>query len=400
MPILSLKESLTRGLRKDYRTSINSGQMIEIINMKSTEYGLAPVGNIVETITSSQLLHAETASSTASPVYKDWPFPQMFIGKSSNLLAAKEGIYTITDPLVKLTTYDATSYADAKSITAGGPWHFADMGDAWIFTNGECCVLRTNWHDVSGNDFPDKYYVSDIVINTCAYWEPGHGRVFTGGFSSSDTHPAFGTLDSNFVAWSTIGGGDVFWHFFEDEIDTHLDSVLEDRNEYGFMEMPWQGDVLCLKPLGDYMMVYGDNGIGALYNASGIIGYKHVLDFGIPKRSAVGGDLHEHVFVSHDGDLYRISSSLQWQKVGYREYIWQMLGTVNDTNGDNEIVVSLDPSERDYYICDEDYSFVLGSRGLSRCNKSVTALTYQQSTDTHDIRMTGKLIGVYSEVDV
>jgi hypothetical protein len=213
------------------------------------------------------------------------------------------------------------------------------------------------------------------------------------------------SLESNFVWWSTIGGGDALSLLYprralegliaEDLTSTSQDSMFMDmykRNEFGFMPMPWQGTVLAFKPLGKGLMVYGDNGIAYLYpvvEPFPTYGLESILEIGIASRGAMGGGIKEHVWIDSAGALWRITTEFKPEKIGYEEFFSPLIA--------NAINIVYNPQEDEYRISGYDGSdtqgYLLTRSGLSKVPQALTGGSF----------VSGGLIGVTdttSESDV
>ena len=102
-----------------------------------------------------------------------------------------------------------------------------------------------------------------------------------------------------------------------------------------------------------------------------IPGYGSVLvrsDLGINNRSAVCKGENEHVFVSSSGDLYLVDNKAQVTKLGYKEYLGDMI--------ENEVIISYDEYNEEFYICDGQKTYLLTRNGLCRVNQLVTSIIY------------------------
>jgi len=240
-------------------------------------------------------------------------------------------------------------------------------------------VFKTNRLGMFGGT-SSTLVVNDVTVNTgCEF----RGRMIMGGFNSSnfwndhwenflrDLHdnglgisfPA--APGTNYVCWSPIGR-DGFWLFYPHDaisglIDDDENTVFAEskarlfemieQNEFGFMPMDWQGTVRRVLPLGNGVMVYGDNGITYMPKRETTFGKEEILSYGIESRSAVGGTDKEHVFVDEAGWLWRMSAGEGPRRLGYREFFEDMIG--------NDITVSYDPVEDEYHISDSAICFVL-----------------------------------------
>src|SRR3990167_5590016 len=120
---VDLTKVISAGLRSDHRTTLNRGQMVKCLNLRTIQDGLF----------SPEAIEGIVGVST------NWPYPQIFNGSSKVLLAGPDYIKQI-DPtdlsLTTLSTYDAYNPNNLVSITPGGVWHFVDNIDSWTMVNG------------------------------------------------------------------------------------------------------------------------------------------------------------------------------------------------------------------------------------------------------------------------
>jgi hypothetical protein len=412
--ILTFDEALRVGLRPESYVPRNSQFLDDCSNKRPTPFGLKSFNSINQPFTADYLTN--TLSIT-----KTWPFPQIFRGRELTLLVDETAVYTATEvdngtwTAVQITTYDYYSPATPKAITAGGPWHFMDFGPTWMLFNGVCQVVKTPHH---ANTF-----VQDTVTITtgCDFKE---GRALMGGFDSSDfvisdwetfldaedanaPDELVALIDnsvgagSNWVWWSTIGGGDLLWLFDKDLMmnasvggtpdmgyssDYPYIFDLLRRNECGLRPMPFQGTVLFQKPIGDSYIVYGDQGVGAMTAFSSPVstmGYRDIVGLGrvgIASRSAAGGDDTTHVFVDESGELWMIESDLTSRRLGFSEFLSPML--------DNDIIVSYDPHMQEFHIADGTLSCILNRSGFAKGRQMPTTVSFAQ----------GGIVGITTDI--
>ena len=271
----------------------------------------------------------------------------------------------------------------SAAISSDGVWHFADFGDMWFLHNGTTTVFRNpvngvvyaandptigtgceeNGRYITGNYDPTYWKARDTAIESLLVHEIGGDWYETG----EDTSYA-----ANFVSWSNVGGGDILgtnWFHAIINTDTYLDFL--ERNDSGFMPMPWQGEVLRVMQLGAGFMVYGDNGIAYMkrvvepYPGYGMI---ELLKLGIADRGAAGGNNKQHRFVDTSGALWSIDGELNLQRLGYTEYFNPMVN--------NDITIEMDESRGDFYISDASNCFLLTSNGLSELPQIVNSVMY------------------------
>ena len=388
-----ISESMTFGLRKDSRNPRNSVGLTQLVNAKvisdAGRPDLVKFDPIATPVTDSIL--------TTAGITKTFPFPQLIRGKKVTFLLNNNTIWTVnegTGAITQLTTYDAYDRPSTKSVTAGGIWHFMDFYDSWMFFNGTDVIFNDNREEMYGR--PNKVFTQSVVtVRTgCDFL----GRWIMGGFTSSNFYTTEwenfwrdwlsrqpvglkfpDAPGGNFVSWGIIGGGDMTNLFYLDNAikgtvsgahdnDRPLFFETQRRNEAGFAPMPFQGNVEKCMVLGKNVIVYGEDGIVAMQMAGNTLGIKKIADFGVADRGAIGGTDKEHVFVDESGYLYRLRENLVPEKLGYQEFFDDMLS--------NDIAVTYDPGEDEYYICDSSLAFVLTRQGLSEHKYLTTSVVY------------------------
>jgi len=401
----SIGHLMARGLRPDDRMPRNSGFLTTCQNVRIVRVGDEFTPSVFTPVTDP----FAAGYLAAQGITISHPFPQIFKGREETLLLTATGLYEVTEganwTLSPITTKDAYAPGTNKSIITGESWHLADFGGAYVLFNGSCVVFKTNRLGMFGAT-SDALVLDDVTVNTgCAF----RGRMVMGGFNSSDfwndhwdnylrslftvfglTHPS--APGTNFVWWSPIGSGAFFLFYPDDYIsgliedpdntvfsddNSMLNEIIE-RNEMGFMPMNWQGTVRRVLPLGNGIMVYGDNGISYMPKAENTFGLQDLLPYGIESRSSVGGSEREHVFVDEAGWLWRVQAGQAPVRLGFREYFENMIG--------NDIVVSYDPIEDEYHISDDSECFV-----LTRDNALYESTFLLTSTAVYS----GGVVGVY-----
>lgn len=387
-----LREHFVKGLRPVDRTPRNSGFLTIADNVLCRPEGTAAYPALSIPISGGEL--------TANGVTIAFPFPQLYKGKEYTLLLDQTAIFTVDEStwtLTAITTYDYATPANTKAITAGGPWHVADFWGTIYLSNGQDFIIKTP------NDA--KWYIEDTVgINTCCkhlgrlsfggfggtVWSSAHKTWLQGLMLSEDPPNAqipqgLTDVGQNWIWYSTIGGGDVEFLFnltyMQDGYFTSMPSghsstqaLAEEfwcRNEWGFMPMTFQGKVLAQVPLGQHMVVYGEDGINILTAAGTTYGLTRELHVGIDSRSAVSSNGARHLFVDDGGDLWQITADLQIQRMDYNEYLLPMIGS--------EIVITENQHQGWATISDENvaYAYVDGG-GLSKIPEQVTSQFFTQ----------------------
>jgi len=409
---ISLSEYLTSGLRKSKRnvreqtrrgSMRNQPGLVRAFNVQVSERGLEPYRPVIIPFTQQTL--------NAANISLDWPFPQLMKGKKFTFLAIKQGIYLVNPAEYSLyplnVTFRAESVNTAGRMIIGNQWQLTDFHDTWSMHNGITTIFHPGRDAILKGD-TDKIYTSDTVRVQagCAF----RGRSWMGGFASnyfyqsdwktfiqdladnttSQIRTTLDNLQENWVWWSTIGGGDVFSLFynssdseqgfitskFSTDSDRPWIFELMRRNEQGSMPMPWQGKVRHMKPLGAYVMVYGDGGVSALNPKDKRVGLIEFQQFkqGIANTGAAGGDENEQIFFDGSGVLWYISRDLSVEKLDYREFMEGSLG--------REVIISYSSRERRFYICDGVRAFTFNKEGgLTEHSQQVTSIIESDGAD-------------------
>ena len=382
---INYSEALKVGLRPESEADRNIPFFSALSGMKPTGYGLVAIPAVATTAVITALV--------------SWPHPQLFQGKSKSLLADATALYTVntsTWAKTAVTLFNPDDSGDAATITSGGPWHFVDFFDTYVLLNGTTTVFHNNRRIALGQS--DRTYAQDTVgISTgCDF----RGIAVFGGFSSywssewqsfwdswkAQASPGLvGLLNEgvNFVAWSSIGGGDMLWPITYAQAISGLDPTagcdeslpflfeMMKSGQAGFMPMPFQGTVRALKALEKGIVVYCDGGIGFLYPVTvgdlPTFGYRTISSIGIMNRGAVAGDEQQHVYVDQFGSLCRLTGDLQVTRA-YQELFDSFDSTVK------QVAVCWSPTLREFHISDGVTSYVFTETGLAAQNQRLTSI--------------------------
>lgn len=240
---LSFDEALRVGLKNDSRIPNGVPVLDVCTGLRPTRFGLKDYLTITQPMTNSYL--TATLGGTLG-----WPFPQLIRGKAVTLLCFETSVFEVNEAdwtATALTLYDAADFGDTvpgtDTITAGGPWHFMDFHDTWVLFNGISTIFKTAY-------YTHPVILNDVTIKTGA--DMKGGRAYMGGFTPSnfyaladwptywksllDNSPAeirqlaetmSGGAGTNWVWWSTIGGGDLLWLISRDLYTTDTRPIAE-----------------------------------------------------------------------------------------------------------------------------------------------------------------------------
>lgn len=410
----TIEKELTFGLRRHEKVIRNKFKLFELYNLEPMEGGLHPLEPVVNPFNTTEL--------SLAGLELDWPFPQLFIGTSAILLASANRVYEVNPndfSFNQLTTYDADTPGTEKGIEVGGPWQFFDLGKNWFLTNGTDTVFYYGKDEMLGNA-PKVYVKAGMPFQTGCYHK---GRVLFGGFDYNqfwntawqsiwDTWQAY-KLDTkisdtiikpegdikmpvgeNWLWWSSIGGGDVTFLFFpqlaqegamgEDDSgygDTDpLFMEFLKGNESGFTALPFIGTLRLIKPMGDYIIAYGDTRVLAIRPVPApsptysIIPIPKLNRVGVESGVAVAGDDSHHVFLDKAGFLWELKADLSVVPLGYREFLFDFVGQAGI------LAHSQNPHDISeygrFYLGRDGENFVLNKQGLFETGQLVTSVDY------------------------
>lgn len=401
----SIFDALSQGVRRKLGAIRTNKGATELFNFQLREDGPEPYDPIISVPSVAQM--------AVEAIVPDYPFPQVFKGNDVFLLVTEDTVYEIdktTYALTELTLYDVYNPNTEASITADGVWHFADFHSSWYLFNGTSVVFKTNIDATTW--MPDRVYVQDdVTIGTGVNFR---GRLITSGFNPSnfwnndwqfameclqsnlpDGLSASIDITNNFVWWSMIGGGDTLWRFLPEfafttkedgeftlEGSKFLDAI--ERNDMGFMPMPFEGAIYQVKELGGNVIIYGENGIAALKPVSVPVptfALIEIQNFGVFNRASVGGDIKQHIFIDAVGQVWKLNADLTTQLLDYREFIEPIL--------EDNIGITYYSNTQEFFIGSDSECFMLGPQGLTTVYQLVTSVFYENGRK-----------GVFEELDV
>jgi len=420
--IFKINEGLKSGLRSSAYNPRNTQLFTTFKNMLCEEHG-ARVYTLLEDNSATKTLLG-SGDAHDQPLFA-WPWPQIFRGKALILECMNQAIYTITYDGTdwegnfvtdnEMTLKKALAVGDTFTIPSAsgeeGIWHFVDFHDVWGLVRPNCTLFYSKVRETAtgSSDVIMGQGSSDATYVTMRSATAFKGRAISGGFDSSHFWSSdwkyiwrtwanqqhigvnfdFTDVDSNWIMWSGIGGGDLLW-VFKAEYAYNPSGVVTGtlsqtspaepqlfqsmmRGDFGFMPMPWEGNVEIIKPLGDVCMVYGDNGITATkFHNEPIptLGIVKVFDqMGVMGRGAVGGDERVHLIMDREGRLWLLGPDLQPKKLGYEEIF---------SSGWGNVIINYDPYEQRFYIGNATETYILTKTGLCSTHQKITSVFHEQ----------------------
>jgi len=319
---------ISKGLRPRGRNYRNAEGLVECYNLRCGSRGLEPYTSLVNPISGVDL----------SP---SWPFPQLINSMRYKFLVVRDEvggqdkIYEVSDDYSTITLISTISHS---TYEVGGRWSLADFDEYVLLSNGVYMVYR----DTTANTFTGITTLSNTPrCNTICNFK---GQLVGGGVSSS-----WYDCGSSHIIWSKIG---------------NIDCTVESNNEAGFFKVPFDGEVYQVKRLGDYVVVYCENGILVLSPVSSpapTFKFLELSNTGLYSRYSIGGDYNNHLFVDVEGYVYIIDKSLKLNKLDYQEFMLEM----------DNIIVNYNPYDNDFYIGDSSKGYLFNENGMSEIGQSI-----------------------------
>lgn len=303
-----------------------------------------------------------------------YPFPQWFRLEHDNIALLAEGVYEVIE-------YDNPPF-DFKSIILETPkftenFRHVDYGDNWILTNRQGSVYRYNGEI----KFSNKLKAAAITKheNRTVIGGPLDGLYSDEFLNELEDVTALTNLGDefeldikkNYIFWSGFDSRYFPYAFinpdimFNDFIDTQPFTDLLYSNSFGWMELPFRGDVLDMQVSNGQLFVFGEDGICALAVNPQATGATYQIagkqPFGIKQRGAVGGDEDSLVFIDKFNQLWKVTSQ-GLRKLNFSDYMEELTGT---------IYITKNPDKEIFYIGDENLSFLLNGQRLTRIYQTV-----------------------------
>lgn len=334
--VSTLEKALIVGLRPEKNIAIGADALAGCYNLVPNEYGLNPRQEIF---------------NFATEFAVDFPFPQF--------RRLQGGVYAFTRNAVYRYVTKGAFIKTSNWIGWYSP-DTADFQDMFLF-GGDSLL----WGNVFYNDTITRP-PGGFKFFACTQFK---GQLVIGGAHVPNTITEDIIDRPNMLAWAKVGS---------------LDFSLDLSNEAGYGEASFSGQVLRLIPLGDEIIVYGENGISKMEpTSSPAPSYKitHFSDNAILSPDALAGNNGMHVYIGQDYAIYVIQprralsdQGYAPKRLGYSEFI-KKCGP--------EVCVSYDSLCEHWWICGKNAAFILTNNGLGE--SSITSPCV--------IRMDGNLYG-------
>ena len=331
---LIIDEALKNGLSPEQMVPSNSQLLLECLGFRCGRLGLEAA------------LLGENPLPVTVDLHYNWPFPQFLVGDTYNILVIRS-LITNADYIYEVSDDHSTVSLIATLLHGvyglGSLMELADFGEYAFMTNG---VAMIYW-DVAGVTWTTTVAIATVPMMKTVCNLNGQA---VGGNISSVWHDC----DETFYVWSKIGSMD-----FTPEFD----------NEAGYRRCPYGGEVYHVRKLGNNVIGYSSKGITLLSPVSDPVpgyGFAELYDLGLINKGAMDGGTVDHVFIDEDYNVVRIGEKGPIV-LGYQHYMVQ-LGSSED------IIVSRDSANDDYYIGNSTKTFLLSPKGLTEVTQHPSAV--------------------------
>jgi hypothetical protein len=359
----------TKGLRPDANTPRNSGFATELYNTRCGVAGLEVPPLIIYPI-------------SGAPVVS-WPLPQLIKIKGLTTSVTDLFFLSSTNPqyLYKvnsdysLTIINSMSGSSPLDLGTPGRYTIADFGwyQVWHTTAHPTAITYRYFDDDLNTWYWRKYEgggeLPEYANITCV--ANFRGQLVAGLLSGASSVDGTKTY---MVAWSRIGKVDIAQMFESsgDNIDKDSGVDLYKRTSGNYRIGPNTVPRRVL-PLGNGVMVYCSDQIFYLRAVSSpepTFGVVPIFKFGIPSTFCAEGDEHEHIFISANKEIWRIKEDLKTERLGYKEFITAMSGT---------LIISKNEDFGDYYISNGSKTYLLSSYGMTEWFQYPTSLVWEDA---------------------
>ena len=339
---LIIDEALKNGLSPEM-APFNSQLLYGCLGFRCGKFGLEAA------------LLGENPLPVTVDLHYNWPFPQVLIGDTYNILIIRsvvtnaDYIYAVSNDHLTVTLIATLSHG---VYGIGSLMELADFGEYAIMTNG---VAMVYW-DVTGATW--------TAIGAPAADTPFMRTIcnFNGQAIGGNIVSAWYDCDETFYIWSRIGS---------------MDFVPATDNEAGYRRCPYGGEVFHVRELGNSVIGYSSKGITLMSpvgSPTTTFGFSELHNVGMINRGALDGSNTDHMFVDEDYNIVRIGVSpvgkvslkLIPTVLGYQYYIRQL--------ADEDIIVNYDPATGDYYIGNSTKTFLLSPNGLTEVTQHPSAV--------------------------
>ena len=302
----------------------------------------------------------ENPLPTGIDVTASWPFPQVITGERYNFLIVRDSVVNMEDRVYSFSDNHSTVNfifaVDELTFGQGTLMEVADFGDYAFMTNGVIMIYWdttiVDWHEIVASA------TIPMMRTVCNF----KGQLIGGNVVST-----WHDCDETFYCWSKIGSADF---------------TPEEDNEAGYRRCPFGGEVYHVRRLNDTVIGYSSKGITVISpvsNPATTFGFTELDDIGLINQGAMAAGKGRHIYVGEDkilrsiGNVGQLSYRLGVTELGYEDYISELNGT---------IIVQYDKKYDDFYIGDDNKTFLLTPQGLTEIPQHPSAV-WRRNRETY-----------------
>jgi len=285
-----------------------------------------------------------------------WPFPQFIRGERYNFLVIRDSVVNHEDLIYMVSdTYTVGHIFNCPVAIygLGTLMEVADFAEYAFMTNGVIMIYwdvgLADWHEVrSTATIPMMRTVCNfkgqmVGGNVLGVWNLG-----------TLVYDQWHECNETFYIWSNIG---------------EADFTPGQSNLAGFRRDPYGGEVYHVRRLGDGVIGYSSKGVikmTPVIEPAPTFGFTELDDVGLINQGAIDGDLHRQIYVGSDYRIREVTSK-GVKLLGYHYYI-------DDLNGNEPIIVKYDRIKKDFYISNDEETYLLSPYGLTEVSQHPSAL--------------------------
>jgi len=347
-------KNMAKGLRINKYSYLDMGFLSKAFGYRVSPWGLIPIDNldgIFEAFNEGALYEYGFAQCL--------PYINIIVSSYYKFLVNFSTVWTIDE--------ESETLVKTMFVLPFNPeypeWKVIDFGETIYLHNGYDMYKYDGTDMVSCN--------TDLQGIICSGSCQALGRVILGGFSNdaylTDVTKPVSFLDEGCLWWSSIGGKD-----FVSQVTSSGAEVEEGMlsQEMGFLKCNILGSIIDIRELDPAtVVVYGTNGIAYYRQITEpvvTLSESVISKIGVKNRTCIGGYRANQLFISKSNEIYLIGyddfGNITSSKIGGQEYIEEM--------GD-DIKITYNEEEGDFYIASNQYTLVLNKEGLTQFDKVV-----------------------------
>lgn len=336
---LIIDEALKTGLTPEYTVPFNTQTLWDCYGYRCGKLGLEPYIDLENPLNEDDV-----------DLHYDWPFPQYITGERYNFLIVRDPfnmediVYLVSNDHQTITQIFAI---DELTFGQGTLMEVADFGAYAFMTNG---VIMIYWDSTLGDWREVVAHANIPMMRTICNFK---GQAVGGNVVSDWPSAANPQCDEKYYIWSRIG---------------EMDFTPTRRNEEGFRRDPYGGEVYHVRKLSNVVIGYSSEGIVKMepvIEPAPTFKFVEMNDIGLLNRGAMNGDERLQIYVGEDRILRSVTEN-EVVELGYQSYMEEL--------EDGDVIVTFEPSKRNFYISDGTITYMLSPYGMTRVPQHPSAV--------------------------